>query len=84
MSLCLGEVGEGEGFQVGHVLVHCQVILPLPAPGRVACVVSEHRDHLVGEAAGHGEEDAGAELPHHGALDTANLLGCFTREIVTD
>ena len=84
MGVCHSEVGEGEGFQVGHVLVHGQVLLPLPALGRVACVIPEDSYHLVGEAAGHGEVDAGAELPHHGALDTANLLGCFTREIVTD
>ena len=77
MGMCVGEVGEGEGFQVRHVLVHSQVFLPLPALGRIAAVISEHGDHLVGEATGHGEVDAGPELPHHGALDIADLPVCL-------
>ena len=81
MGVCLGKVREGEGFQLGHVLAHGQVILPLPALGRVAAVISEHGDHLVGKAAGHGEEDPGPELPHRGALDIADLPSCFTGEI---
>ena len=77
MGVCLGKVREGEGFQVGHVLVHGQVLLPLPALGRIASIISEHGDHLVGEAAGHGEVDAGPDLPHHGALDKADLPVCL-------
>ena len=75
MGVNLGEVGEGEGFQVGYILALFQVILPHPALGRIGAVVPEHCDHLVGESTGHGEIDAGPDFPHHGALDVSHLLG---------
>ena len=76
MAVFLSAIGEAEDFQVADVFALLQVGLPGPGVlGFVGLVViePEHGNHLVGIAAGHGEVNAVPKLPHHGALDIADL-----------